>query len=279
MIEDIMRIAFFPPAQDLARLVAGYCLCDDPSGVMAGQSVTACPQLQSVICLQLADDVDTDFRDRRPVMSYAGLQPGPRGYRPAGAARSLLIFLTDLGALRLFPHVGPDIFAEGHDMGGLIGDGPVIRARTAASAADNDRDLTDSLDTWLRERFAAAPAPGVDRVAAAMAHLGPGAMTVAQSAGAVDLSERQLERAFQAHIGITPKGYQQLFRLNRSLTAALSGEGDPLDGFSDQAHQIRTWKTHLGATPGAIGRQGLSPVGRMFLSEARAGGQVRTHYF
>jgi len=274
-----MRIALLSPAQDLAHVVAGYCLCDDPSGVMAGQSVTACPQLQSVICLQLADSVETDFRDRRPVMSYAGLQPAPRRYRPDGAARSVLIFLTDLGALRLFPYIGPQVFAEGHDIGALIGDGPVLQARAAASSADSDRAIAESLDAWLRDRFARAPAGDMDRLAAAMARLNADGCTVAGAAQAVNLSERQLERAFHAHVGIAPKRYQQLSRMSRSLTAALSGDGDPLHGFSDQAHQIRNWKKHLGATPGTVLRQGLSPVGRMFLSQARAGGQMRTHYF
>jgi AraC-like DNA-binding protein len=40
------------------------------------------------------------------------------------------------------------------------------------------------------------------------------------------------------------------------------GRGDPLAGFADQSHQIRTWKKRLDLTPAAYARRGQSLIRR-----------------
>lgn len=273
-----MRLVILSPATDLKPLVAGYCLCEDLDGEMAGGLVQAGPQLGAVLCLQLADDVVTDFRDPRPLVSFAGLQSGVRSYQPVGASRSLIVFFTDLGSLRLFPFAGAEAFDTGHDVAGLIGDGPALRMRAALASSPDDA-LALELDAILRARFAAHPmTPQFARLARAMGLLSDSFARISETADAVGLSVRQVERGFHAHLGLSPKRFQQLHRLHASLKAALTGGGDPVDGYADQAHQIRAWNRYLGFTPGAMRRCGPTAIGRLFAREASTHGYARAHY-
>ena len=85
-------------------------------------------------------------------------------------------------------------------------------------------------------------------------------------------------RAFHLHLGLTPKRFQQVDRVVKSLQAARTGQGDPLEGFSDQAHQIRSWKSVLGFTPGERKRRGNSTLGEAFDARAGSKGFERAHY-
>lgn len=274
-----MRLAMMQPAADLRDCVAGYCLCDDPAGSFDGAVIATAPQLGARICLQLGSDVLTDFRDARPLVSYAGIQSRIRHYRPEGTARSLVIFLTLLGSIRFLPSNGREIYDEGYDIGGMIGDGEMLRLVRAAGAAPDDAGIAASVDAWLRHAFdRRGTRSEFLRLAAAMEEIGKGNRTVTQIASRLDLSERQLERSFQEHLGVSPKRYQQICRVTRSLQAMLSGSGDPLDGFSDQAHQIRNWQTYLGFTPGHMRRTGPSPLGTLFQQEMKTAPQTWAHY-
>jgi len=66
--------------------------------------------------------------------------------------------------------------------------------------------------------------------------------------------------------------------VTRSLQAALSGRDDPIDGFADQAHQIRNWKTYPGFTPGHIRHTGPSLLGLMFQQNYRGAADAVSHY-
>lgn len=77
------------------------------------------------------------------------------------------------------------------------------------------------------------------------------------------LTERQLQRKFEAHIGIPPKRYAGIARMQYALKmlrkkpADLSLAGVACDsGFFDQAHLIREMKNLSGLTPGQYLNQG-----------------------
>jgi AraC-like DNA-binding protein len=267
------------PAADLAAFVAGYCYCDDPEGVFDSVAITAAPQAGACLCIQLGDDVDTDFRDRRPRLSYAGVQARLRAYRPIGRARSVVVFLTALGTVCFLPSSGRDLFDEGMEAGSIIGDHAVLALRQYASAADDESTACRAIDDWLRPYFTRrAPSAAQQRLAAAMTMVGHEARPIASVARHLDLSERQLERCFMEHLGLPPKRYQQIGRVAASVHAALSGQGDALEGYADQAHQIRSWKHYLGFTPGHMRKTGPSPVGEMYLAEARRLPRAWAHY-
>ncbi|RYZ34726.1 MAG: helix-turn-helix domain-containing protein, partial [Myxococcaceae bacterium] len=122
------------------------------------------------------------------------------------------------------------------------------------SAAWEPHRVAARLDAWLLGRLAATKSlPETERLARAWNVLCR-TSRVEMAARAVDVSTRQLERGFQEHFGHSPRQLFALERIHSSLLAAQTGQGDPLGGFSDQAHRIRTWRRYLGLTPGRFER-------------------------
>lgn len=274
-----MKLAVLKPSGDLAALVSAYCLCNDPDGIYVDQSICTAPQLGACLCIQLGGEVITDFRDRKPLMSYAGIQSRIRHYRPESRVRSLVIFLTPLGSVRFLPSNGRALYNEGYDIGSMIGDGNVLRLRADASAAPDEPAVARAADAWLRFLFEQRrETMEFRRLAEAMRRVTECGISVSAVAQELDLSERQLERDFRDHLGLSPKQYQQLHRVIRSLQAVISGLGDPFEGFADQAHQIRNWQTYLGVTPGTFRRNGPSPLGEMFQRQVKDRADEWPHY-
>lgn len=70
-----------------------------------------------------------------------------------------------------------------------------------------------------------------------------------------ELSQRQIERIFKVWLGMTPKYYQRILRLKRTICfLQLHKEANLADvaqhfGFSDQAHMTREFRTLASITP------------------------------
>lgn len=71
----------------------------------------------------------------------------------------------------------------------------------------------------------------------------------------VFISQRQLEREFKQKIGVTPKHYMRIARMNEINRILTTGDFNRLttlsylNGFSDQAHFIREFKQFMGIPP------------------------------
>lgn len=82
-----------------------------------------------------------------------------------------------------------------------------------------------------------------------------GLITVEDLSSKVFISKRQLEREFKQKIGMSPKSYMQLARLNKVNRIIKEGKRVELGdiayicGYSDQAHFIRDFKKFTGEAP------------------------------
>jgi AraC-like DNA-binding protein len=89
-----------------------------------------------------------------------------------------------------------------------------------------------------------------------------GHLPISELAHEFSISQRQLERLYQNQVGISPKQYSQLLRvetarlalgqMNKSSTADLAVEL----GFYDQSHFIREFSAVIGLTPHAYMKRG-----------------------
>jgi len=90
------------------------------------------------------------------------------------------------------------------------------------------------------------------------AKLNQESLTVSQLAKKIGLSQRQLSRRFQQHVGLSPKEYLRVSRFTHSLQhlkrypACSLTEIAYESRYFDQAHFIRDYKEYTGYTPGEV---------------------------
>lgn len=122
----------------------------------------------------------------------------------------------------------------------------VLGAGPARRLADPGR-----LDSWIRSIEPAT------RVTAAVELLGR--RRVEAVAAALGITARQLCRIVESEVGLTPKVYQGVQRLQRFVRAVDGGR--PLAdaaveaGYSDQSHLTRDVRRYCGITPGRLARE------------------------
>jgi AraC-like DNA-binding protein len=89
--------------------------------------------------------------------------------------------------------------------------------------------------------------------AAAAMQRSRGMVSVAEVAAKSALSTRHLERAFQEQVGVSPKVFGRLLRLDHALELARLGsnwaEVASACGYFDQSHLVRDFRAMTGATP------------------------------
>lgn len=150
------------------------------------------------------------------------------------------------------------------DVAAVVGDRRARALADAVSAAWEPQWIVACLDAWLVARLDSTTAPiEPARYAAACAVLAAGG-PVEAAARRADVTRRQLLRWTQTHAGASPKQIADIARLQASLAALQTRRGDPLQGYSDQAHQIRSWKRRLGVTPGAYAARQPSGLAEFF---------------
>ncbi len=85
-----------------------------------------------------------------------------------------------------------------------------------------------------------------------------GSIAVSKLSTGVGLSQRQLSRRFQQHVGLSPKEYLRVFRFINSLQHLKKYPHISLtevacqSGYYDQAHFIRDYKAYTGHSPGEV---------------------------
>jgi AraC-like DNA-binding protein len=128
--------------------------------------------------------------------------------------------------------------------------------------AGGTRERIALLEAEIRARRARAARPPDGRVRAAVGAIRQthGAVAVPALAAQLGMGERQLERAFDDHVGLSPKMLARVVRL-RGAMAAMRASPRPLAtlagdyGWADQAHMTRDFRALAGLTPAAFARE------------------------
>jgi AraC-like DNA-binding protein len=97
-----------------------------------------------------------------------------------------------------------------------------------------------------------------------------GNITIAGLLNVLPLTERQLERRFNQYIGISPKRFSAIAKLQYFLKALQSRAGDTRiadsayeSGYYDQAHLNNYFKKNIGITPSAYKANNLLAINFM----------------
>ncbi len=92
-----------------------------------------------------------------------------------------------------------------------------------------------------------------------------GGVKISQLASETGYSERYLGMLFEKHVGLSPKVYSEIIRMQNSLNKLFDGEfSSPLielaldSGYFDHAHMNRCYRRFLHCSSGALRRRGFS---------------------
>jgi AraC-like DNA-binding protein len=199
-----------------------------------------------------------------------------RRQRPAVVAGQLLsgVLLqpgstVDLFAVRFQPWAAGRLLGE--SAGALCARFPTLDDVLGREAHEVEERLratrgTDErvrmLDAWLlRRQERARPVPADVVAVARLALRRPAGLRVADLARTVGRSPRAVERAFREHVGLPPKVFLRVARLQGVLRALRAGQvrswaAAAFDGgFADQAHLTREFLDLAGCTPTQYARE------------------------
>jgi AraC-like DNA-binding protein len=252
------------PAPELTGLVRAYWFVEDLPGEHAGQLIRTSPVPLTVLSVNIGRPNAVESGEPVPGVSLLGLQSQRRGWHSGSDTYFVMVMLTVPGLVRLFPHTGPGTAGMLVDLASLTGDATVHSLKNGLGMEQRPRRIAPFLDQWFVSRMnRIRPVPDIERIAAAHSILRRGG-TVETAAETAQISRRQLHRLFHRHLGVSPKELADLERLHSSLQSVQSGRGEPVEGFSDQAHQIRSWRRRLGTTPGAYAHAPRTPLANHF---------------
>ncbi|MGE3402648.1 MAG: helix-turn-helix domain-containing protein [Vicinamibacterales bacterium] len=270
----------FAPSPPLADFVRAYVsLCGSPPDGRYVRPIIARPDV--VIAFNLARRHQAfEYRTGAPRLLPSALIVGPQTSRRADLWfdtpwASFTISLQPAAFQRLF-HLPIQPFLDraldaydvlGHELAVLHD-----RLREAPDAAARVR----LVEAFLLQRIPAA-GPSHPATAAASALLtSAGRLSVRGAAQVAGLSERHLERAFGEWMGVPPKLYARIVRLNYVLRlkaqrpeltwAAISHDA----GYFDQTHLVKDFKAMVGEAPGTYMRRSAPADGGFLLSSTPA---------
>ncbi len=240
-----------PPAPQLAPYVHAYWFIEDIPGDYEGSPIRTSPLPVAVLSVNIGRPNASDDGALVPGTALLGLQTRSRLWRSWSDTYFVMAMLTVPGLIRLFPHSGSGSSDRLLELGAVTGDTNAGALCDGVTAALDPIPVAGELDRWLLARLAGSePIVEGRRLVSAHRILRRGG-SVTKAARAAGTNRRQLQRWCHRHLGVGPKTLADLERLQRSLRSVQTTQGDPVTGFSDQAHQIRTWRRRLGITPGA----------------------------
>jgi AraC-like DNA-binding protein len=120
------------------------------------------------------------------------------------------------------------------------------------AGAGSDRQKIEVLERFLAGVVREAPRPEVAFAAACLVRHG-GAVSIDAVASLTGVGRRQLERWFQSDVGLTPKSFARLLRVNRAARLVLAetalADVAAACGYFDQAHMSNDFRRLIQQSP------------------------------
>jgi AraC-like DNA-binding protein len=244
----------FAPAPVLAPFIACYWTL----GGAAGDEERIIPDGRVDLVLNFGDPFErrrAANRERQPLALLAGQGRVPVFIRPTGRVDLLGVRFRPDGAAALLALPLDHATDRIADLGALE---PALRGLLERLGNSPAAARTTLLDTLLQQRLRERRPD--ERVTAAVA-----AITLAAGTAAIDpltrtlgLGRRQLERLFLRDVGLPPKAFARIVRVQAVIRAARSTSPAAWATiaarfrYTDQSHLIRDFHTLTGTTPAAF---------------------------
>jgi AraC-like DNA-binding protein len=250
------------PSPPLLPFVDGYLHARDLAGDHRDLPIRTAPRPGGVLTFNLGQPNRTGDGAATPRLSLLGIQTCARSWRSDTNTHFVMGLLTPAGLARFTQGSGVETADTLVDLSSVIGERAANGLVHTVDAGLNG--FVAALDAWLLARLFGERERPEMRAARAACTILSRASRVDIAADELGVSRRHLYRVVLRHLGISPKALIGLYRLDRSLRALQRGEAHGVDGFADQAHQVREWRRRLGVTPGRYARGGRSALAEAF---------------
>lgn len=259
-----MRYAEYPPSPALRAIVDCYWILE---GEGTGAPEPIIPDGRIEIVVHYGVRFERHHPDGRVERQDAAMIVGQMlapiciGYRgPAGIAA---VRLRPEAARAVTGCAAAEITGRFVDLEAMFGSTATLRERLALAGDDAER--VRLLDGWMNARIRGAPSRDVSAAVAAIAASG-GATDLLAVASHAGVSLRHLERRFLADVGVAPKTFARLVRLQSALRRIAAGESladvAHACGYYDQPHMTRDFARLADTSPAAWQQYGgrLTPL-------------------
>lgn len=256
-----VRYREYAPDPRLAMQVECYWDVRDPVAQATRKSERIVPDACPEFIIHLADPFRRRIGDRwisQRRMFLAGTLSRPWELKPGRRIDTVGIRFRPGAITCLFPIEMRSAADRETSLDAIVGVSG-CRGLTRDLAAASGRERARCLDAWLVPRLD-RPAPrGQDRTHESIRRIlaRRGRQRIEEVAAQVGISRRRLERLFARDLGIRPKLFARIVRLNAALARLEQGDREAavnaaLDaGYFDQAHMSRDFQAVAGRTPGA----------------------------
>jgi AraC-like DNA-binding protein len=188
---------------------------------------------------------------RQPSSLLVGQMVAPVILAPEGRAGVAAIRLRPAAARAVLGFSLAEISGRFVDLVQILPSAAALEEELAEAGGDEAR--ISALESWLRDARRGAPRPPVEAAVSAILQSG-GRVSIDALTTLAGTSARQLERQFQEDVGLPPKVFARIVRLQAALHRVRSGA--PLSevalscGYYDQAHMTRDFRQLAAMSPG-----------------------------
>lgn len=248
-----MHYAEYPPSPALARVADCYWILE---GHGSGQPEPIIPDGRIEIILHYGVRFERHHVDgtveRQPASLLVGqiLAPVCLGYR--GQAGVAAIRLRPAAARAVVRGSAAEVTNRAVDLEDLFGSTATLRERLALAPGDAAR--VRLLDDWLSSVVRGVPSDGIE-AAVNMIVSTSGTAGLAGVADLTGLGVRQLERRFLTDVGVAPKSFARMIRLQAALRRIADGQSladvAHACGYYDQPHMTRDFSRLAETSPAA----------------------------
>lgn len=256
-----MKYLELPPSISLKRYVKCYwaLTIDDLDGI--GEPETVLPDGSLEIVFNLADRFRRFHADGKVELQPRAIVVGQMRrfvkIQPTGAVDLFGVRFQTAGAYHFFKCGLSELTEKIVELDAIVGcqDRSLDdRIRSAATNEDRVRIIESILLDSIK-----APNSNESIVEAVKDHIArnDGVVSIHKAAREFGVSQRQLERHFQQMVGVSPKFYSRIIRLQSIIAATEFQRSDDLSGlalrfgFYDQPHFVREFTEFVGKSPTA----------------------------
>jgi AraC-like DNA-binding protein len=248
-----MRYAEYAPTPRLAALVERFWLLE---GVSVSSADAIIPDGRVELIFHYGGpfwrETARGVRERQPAALLVGQMVEPVVLAPDGQAGVAAIRLRPAASRTLLGFSLQEVSGEFVDLEAVFPSVRGVRERLAEAQGDDER--ISVLEDWLIGMACPAPRLQVEAVVGVILESG-GRVPIDSLAAWSGASLRHIERQFREDVGLTPKTFSRIVRLQSALKRVR--QGSPLAdvalacGFYDQAHMTRDFREIAAMSPGA----------------------------